>query len=81
MTGVLCFFALAGLRVKVGLEYGVDVVDFHAVEIERREGLGKAEVGLPVVAVGCRGDVTGILIAFLHVEANRHGCGGLVVPR
>ena len=79
MASVLGFFPLAGLRVKIGLESRVDFGNLHAVEIEGRKGLREAVVGLPVIAVRCRGDVTGIVIACLRVGAYRKGSGGLVV--
>ena len=79
MAGVLGFFPLAGFSVKVGLEGRVDFGNLHAVEIEGRKGMSEAVVGFPVVAVGCRGDVTGIVIARLHVGAYRKGCGRLVI--
>ena len=71
MAGILGLFPLAGLAVKIGLEDWVDIGNLHTIEIERRKGMREAVVGLPVVAVGCRGDVSGIVIARLCVGAYR----------
>ena len=50
MARVLVFFSLACLGIKVVLEFGVDVGDFHAVEVYGREGLDQTVAVFPVVA-------------------------------
>ena len=57
MARILRLFALTCFGIEVILEIGVDIGDFHAVEIERRKSLPQSIVAFPVVTERCRGDV------------------------
>ena len=79
MAGVLVFFPLARFIIEVGLESGFDVGNLHTVEVDGREVVCDAVAAFPVVAEGCHGDVSGIVIPDLCIETQRDGCCGHIV--